>query len=294
MTAPTTDAETVTELLPEAKQLPLRGLYLNQGLAQIAVRMQTSLVLTNYLTDKNGVIAKADEHYDFHVPAETKNASDWRLSQELMAQADVIIGGGDYLRHASVPGSHPQDILYPFEPHGEFEELGDWRLRAGYEKRSPDLAVVTRHLDFKMPKDVLSGGRRVAVFTTYEMADSVQAEAMRASGAVVLGTGEAGVDGNQMIDYLTREMGAHVIVMTSGPGVLQLLLQAGRLDLLYITQVQREIWFADPSSVKVLVPDGDIGENLKGFQLTHRYLQERAVAADGSTVSQSFMRYDRM
>jgi hypothetical protein len=119
------DSNKVVELIPEKRELPLEGLYLSQGLAKMSAEMQRAAVLTTYLTDRNGVIAKADEQGHFRVPVETRNASDWRLSQELMAQADVIISGGDYIKSAAAPGQHHQDILHQFEAGGEFEELGE-------------------------------------------------------------------------------------------------------------------------------------------------------------------------
>jgi riboflavin biosynthesis pyrimidine reductase len=288
------DSDKVTELIPVERELPLDGLYLSQGLAQMSAEMQRALVLTTYLTDRNGVIAKADERGHFRVPLETRNASDWRLSQELMAQADVLISGGDYLKSTSAPGKHRQDILHQFEAGGEFEGLGEWRLRAGYEKRSPDLAIVTRKLDFKIPEQVIQGGRRVYIFTTNGMANSERAKALTASGAVVIGSGETGVEGRLMIDYLADEAGARVIVMATGPGVLQLLLAAKRLDFLYITQVQREIRFEDPSSVKTLLSGGQKVQDLKEFRLTHQYLQDNVITADGSLASQLLLRYDRI
>ena len=88
------------------------------------------------------------------------------------------------------------------------------------------------------------------IFTTDRMAHSDRAKALTASGAAVLGSGETGVDGKEIIDYLGEKLSAHVIVMATGPTVLQLLLRAERLDLLYITQVQREIPFDNPSTAK--------------------------------------------
>ena len=287
-----TDSNMVAELWPERKELPLEGLYLSQGLARKSAEMQKPIVLSTYLTDRNGVVAKADEHGHFRVPLETRNASDWQLSQELMAQADVIISGGDYLKSASAPGKHPQDILHQFEGGGEFEELGEWRLRAGYRERSPDLAVVARHLDFQIPEELLNSGRRVAVFTTSGVARFEQARALTTSGVAVIGSGETGVDGKVMTDYLSDELGARVIVMATGPNVLQLLLAAKRLDLLYITQVQREIRFDDPATVKTLLPNGKAVDDIEEFYLTHRYSQNNVSTADGSLVSQMFLRYD--
>lgn len=255
--------------------------------------MQKTLVVTTFLTDKNGVIAKADEGHHFQVPRETRNASDWRLSQELMAQADVLIVGGAYLRRVSAFGRPSQDILNQFERGGEFADLGEWRLQMGYEKRSPSLAVVTRHLDFQIPEQVLSSDRGLVIFTTDEMEKSHAARAFTRAGTVVIGGGKLGVAGNQMIDYLRDEMGARVIVMTSGPRVFELLLQADRLDLVYITEVQREISFEDPSTVMALLPNGKRVQDLQGFELTHQYMQERALAGDGAPITQYFLRCDR-
>ena len=293
MPPPMPDSKIVSEVLPDKKQLPLQDLYLDQRLAMMSAQMERALVVTTFLADRNGVIAKADEHHHFHVPAEMRNASDWRLSQELMAQADVIICGGSYLRRLSALGSYAQDILNQFEPAGEFEQLGEWRLRAGYPRRSPDLAVIVRHLDFNIPEKVLRSGRRTAIFTTRDMADSDRARTFMASGTAVVAGGESGVDGNLMIDYLRDEMGHRVIVMASGPSVLELLLRSKRLELLYLTQVEREIPFDDPSTVITFLPNGRGIEDLKAFRLTHQFFQDHAVAADGSAISQFFARYDR-
>jgi riboflavin biosynthesis pyrimidine reductase len=245
------------------------------------------------LTDRNGVIAKADKQHNFQVPLETKNASDWRLFQELMAQADVIISGAAYLQRVSALGSRAENILSQFEPGRGFEKLGEWRLRAGYKKRSPDLVVVTRSLDFKFPEEVTRGGRKIVIFTTDDIANSDKAKALTNSGTLVIGSGEAGVDGNRMIETLSNGMGYRVIMMASGPSVLGLLLEAKRLDLLYITEAQLEIPFDDPSTVLTILQGGKKVNELKEFSVTQQYLQENVVTDDGSLISQLFLRYDR-
>jgi riboflavin biosynthesis pyrimidine reductase len=287
------DSEKVTQVYPEEKQVPLEGLYLGQRLAAHSGKIGRSLVITDFLTDRNGVIAKTDEHHHLQVPVELKNASDWRLSQELMAQADIIISGGSYFKRVSVPGNHAEDILYQFEPGGEFEKLGKWRLEAGYKKRSPDLAIVTRSLDFKIPEEVLRMDRRIVIFTIYGIANSANARALTSSGVVVIGAGDEGIDGNRLIDTLGNEMGYRVIMMSTGPSVLEILLEAKRLDLFYVTEAQREISFDDPSTVKTILPNGEKVSELKEFLITHRYVQENVITEDGSRVSQFFIRYDR-
>jgi riboflavin biosynthesis pyrimidine reductase len=285
------DSEKVTQVLPEEKQLPLEGLYLDQRLAGMSAKIGRSLVITDFLTDRNGVIAKADEHHHFQVPVELKNGSDWRLFQELMAQADVIISGAAYIKRSSAFGNHAEDVLYQFEPGRGFEKLGKWRLDAGYKNRSPDLAIITRSLDFKIPEEVLRSGRRIVIFTTYAIANSAKARVFTNSGAVVIGSGDEGVDGNRIIDTLSNGMGYRVIMMATGPSVLELLLEAKRLDLFYVTEAQREISFVDPSTVKTILPNGEKVNELKEFHVTHRYVQENVITEDGSRISQFFLRY---
>jgi hypothetical protein len=88
-------------------------------------------------------------------------------------------------------------------------------------------------------------------------------------------------------------MGYRVIMMATGPSVLELLLEAKRLDLFYVTEAQREISFDDPSTVKTILPDGEKVNELKEFLITHRYIQENVFTEDGSLISQFFLRYTR-
>ncbi len=287
------DPEQVTRVFPERKQLPLEGLYLGQRLNEISSKIGRALVISDFLTDRNGVIAKADEQHNFRVPLELRNRSDWRLFQELMAQADVIISSEAYLKRLATPGSQAEEVLSQFEAGGEFEKLGAWRLKAGYKNKSPDLAIVARSLDFKVPAHVIESGRRIIIFTTDELADSSLARALTTAGIYVVGSGKAGVDGKRMIDHLEHTMGYGMIMMVTGPRVLGLLLKADRLDLLYITEVQLDIPFKDPSSVQTILPDGQKISELPEFIVSQRFAQENVLTRNGMHVSQVFSRYDK-
>ena len=287
------DFEKVTQTYPKNIQMPLKGLYLNQRLGEISAEIGRSLVITNFLTDQDGVIAKLDENHQYQVPTELKNKSDWRLFQELMAQADVIISGSAYIKRFLALGSQAEDVLFQFEPGKEFAELGIWRLHTGYKKSSPDLAFVVRSLDFQFPDGLIKSGRKIVIFTTNAVANSDKARALSDLGVVVRGSGKIGVDGNQMIDTLGDELGYRVIMMATGPSVLEILLAAKRLDLFYVTEVQRKIPYEDPSNVKTLLEGGKRVNELEEFILSHRYLQEHVVIDDGFHSSQAFLRYDR-
>jgi riboflavin biosynthesis pyrimidine reductase len=282
----------IKQVLPSKKQVSLEGLYLDQRLREMATEIGRSVVFADFLTDKNGVVAKAGKGAHFEIPAELKNSSDWGLFQELMAQADIIISGGSYFKRLATLGNGAQDILYQFEPGKGFEKLGEWRLRAGYQKRSPDLAIVARHLDFELPEELIRSGRRIAIFTTDSMAGSDKARALNNANTIVIGSGEAGVDGGRMITALNG-MGYRVIMMASGPNVLELLLAAKRLDLLYITEAQLEIPFDDPATVQTILAGGKKIDELKEFRLAHQFIQENVITEDASFISQLFLRYDR-
>jgi len=207
-----------------------------------------------------------------------------------MAQSDVIISGGSYFKRLT---KGAQDILYPFEPGNAFERLGEWRLNAGYEKRSPDVAIVTRRLDFELPKGLIRSDRRVIIFTTDSTAISDKAKSLGNAGTVIVGSGKEGVDGGRMIDTLANEMGYRVIMMVSGPHVLDLLLKANRLDLLYVTEAQVEIPADDSTTVQTILLEGKKVSELKEFRLAHQFVQESVITEDASLISQSFFRYER-
>jgi hypothetical protein len=122
----------INQVFPVQKQVPLEGLYLGEKLMDMATEIGRSLVLTDFLTDKNGVIAKVDKNGDSQIPVELKNSSDWGRFQELMAQADVTISGGSYFKRLATS----QDILYQFEPGNTYEKLGEWRQH-GLSKKKP-------------------------------------------------------------------------------------------------------------------------------------------------------------
>jgi len=279
----------INQVFPLKRQVPLEGLYLDQKLMDRAAKIGRGLVLTDFLTDKNGVIAKATKNGHFQIPTSLKNSSDWGRYQELIVQADVIISGGSYFKRLATS----QDVLFQFEPGNAFEKLGQWRLNAGFKKRSPDVAIVTRDLDFEIPEKLIQSGRRIVIFTIDSIAKSDKARSLSNLNTVIIGSGETEVEGARMIATLSDDMSYRVIMMVSGPHILDLLLKAERLDLLYMTEAQVEIPFEDPSTVQTMLLGGKKVSDLKNFNLAHQFIQESVVTEDASVISQSFLRYDR-
>jgi hypothetical protein len=147
-------------------------------------------------------------------------------------------------------------------------------------------------MDFELPERLRKSGRKIVIFTTDSMADSDRARALRDANALILASGEAGVEGDRMIDTLAGEMGYLVIMMVSGPSVLELLLAAKRLDLIYITEAQMKLPFDDPATVQTVLSGGKKVSDLQDFHLAHQFIQDNVVTEDGSLLSQSFFRYD--
>lgn len=273
----------------------VEGMYLSRNLQVIAEKAGRMIVVANYVCDLNDVIAKKDSSGEFQVAKELKNASDWRLFQELTAQADAIITGAGYLKRFAALKEKAEDVIDQFSEKGSFADLGKWREQHGL-KRNPDIIIVSRSLDFDIPTAAFKGDRKVLVFTTFGGIASSKAKEFEKLGALVIAAGKDGVDGKTMTDYLAGKMRYKVVKMTTGPRVLSILLQAdegkGVLDELYITQVQRKIE-ASPADVQTILPNGEKVKDLPGFTLTHSFLQNNVTTDDGSVVSQKFLIYDK-
>ncbi len=162
--------ETMTE---EVLLENTEGLYLLEShdlkLVRKKMGLKRPLFVANYVTDEDGVIAVEGAGGP---PKEIKNDEDWGRFQELQAQADIIITGADYLNRFAKHGEKAQNILSQFDKGAKYERLGDWRLAHGYKSRNPDVAVTSRSLEFDFPSSLLGDGRKLLVFTTYEMATS--------------------------------------------------------------------------------------------------------------------------
>jgi riboflavin biosynthesis pyrimidine reductase len=273
------------------RDVSIEGLYLDLNLQELARKNNGKLVITNYITDTDDVIATKDENGEFQVAKELKNSSDWKLFNELSAQADLLFTGKDYLERVSKLGEKAQNILNPFDSNGAFKYLGDWRLENGFKSRNPDVAVLSRSLDFDVPKNLLLNDRKVYIFTTYESAKSKKAQDLINNGLKVIGAGDEGVDGSKMVDYLKDRGVYNVMKNTTGPRVFDILLKANAVDMIFITQVQKKISYSDTSDVQRVLVGGGKVEDLKGFSLYRKYRQDAATTGIGDTVTQEFRIY---
>ncbi len=219
----------IVPLYPPGDGVPIaaEGRYLAHRLHQQGTAHKP-LVYSNYVVSLDGRIALEYPHSGHTgVPKTITSAVDWRLYQELAAQADVLLTSGRYLRELAE--GQAQDGL----PVGEnFPDLIEWRLEQGLEAQ-PAVVILTRSLD--LPMELLPKLGRTTYVATGANADKRNLAAVAETGVPVLLAGEdKEVDGCRLVEDL-GEKGYRSIYSIAGPGLLDTLLRAGKVDRLYLT-----------------------------------------------------------
>jgi riboflavin biosynthesis pyrimidine reductase len=214
--------------------VPLEGLYLAQALRTLGDPAR-AFVYSNFITSLDGRIALKSSRTDpGMVPDTVANLRDWRLFQELAAQADVVITSGRYARQLAQ--GKAQDVL-PVSEEPPYQDLLAWRQAHGLTPQ-PAVVIVSASLEVPITETLWRGGRSVFVATGSE-ADAGRVQALEERGVSVLyaGTGRR-VQGRSLIEALQRQ-GLRTIYSTAGPQLLVTLLADRLLDRLYLTQVHR-------------------------------------------------------
>jgi riboflavin biosynthesis pyrimidine reductase len=204
---------------------PLKGLYLDLDQLQ-----NVPVVYGNFITSLDGRIALTDPNDgESQVPRELANPADWRLYQELAAQADVVITSARYFRQYA--RNRAQDVL-PLGNGGDDADLRDWRDRHGLSAQ-PAVAILSKGLD--IPREALAayGDREIYVFTGGD-ADTRRVALLRDMGIQVILAGGSAVEGRRLISALAN-LGFEKIYAIAGPKVFHSLLAAGVVDYLFLT-----------------------------------------------------------
>jgi riboflavin biosynthesis pyrimidine reductase len=218
------------------EQRALQGLYLSHDLRQIAASFSKPYVYANFVASLDGRIAVAHPtRPGLMVPKATANERDWRLFQEIAAQADLIISSGRYLRDWA--DGRAQEILQVDDPR--FADLRDWRKERDLPAQ-PDIAIISHSLNFPIPDVLTAAGRRVVVFTTAEHDPSRVPQIEEKAGKVIVAgkEGQKSVDGALMLQKI-QDLGYHTVYSAAGPKILHLLLQGKALNRLYLTYASR-------------------------------------------------------
>ena len=194
-------AEQVIELYPRSGTLrALNGTYLSHEL-QTRGTPGRPFVYANFVSSLDGRIAVVEaDTGESYVLEDLTSGHDWRLFQELQAQADCMVTHGGYLR-ALAKGKF-QDILQVGVAKQALD-IGAWRSAHGLS-RQPSIAIVSRTLDFPVPPSLAQHEQRVHIVT----ADGAPADRVafwRDQGCeVILAGSGASVEGAPMIRTLAE------------------------------------------------------------------------------------------
>lgn len=222
---------------------PLKGLYLAHNLRQYSAESGSTYVYANFVTSLDGRIAVGHPtRPGLKVPEDTANDRDWRLYQEIAAQADIIISSGRYLRDWAE--GRAQEILQVDDPR--FADLRQWRRDQGLPPQ-PDIAIVSGSLQFPIPDVLTAGGRKVVVFTIAD-ADPERVEEIEDKAGQVIVAGQESVSGERMVQHMA-ELGYRTVYSAAGPKIHHLLLSGGVLNRLYLTFANRLLGGQDYASI---------------------------------------------
>lgn len=218
---------------PPAQDKDLQGLYLGHDIRRLSEVDQRAFFYANFITSLDGRIAvpRADGQ-GLKVPGQTANDRDWRLFQELAAQADVIISSGRYLRDWAA--GRAQEILQVDDPR--FADLRAWRARQNLPPQ-PDIAILSASMEFPIPEVLTANGRQFLVFSPADP-DPTKVKEIESCGGRVFVAGKERVHGEPLA-HILFELGYRYVYSAAGPQILHLLAAGQVLDRLYLTFASR-------------------------------------------------------
>jgi len=260
------------------KTIELKGCYLAEKIRQQDTSSDKPFIYTNFITSLDGRIAvERLNGKGLTVPKATANERDWRLFQELAAQADIIISSGRYLRDWAA--GHAQEILRVDDD--KFADLRLWRLDHGLPP-FPDIVILSHRLDFAIPEVLQQGGRKAIVFTNPDAPMERIKEIEKQMGPVMV-SDQVGWNGRDFSKRLF-ELGYRSVFSAAGPQILHLILSGQALDRQYLTLAPAMLGGERFSTLL----EGPKLQPPAGFELKHVYLDMSPQARPG----QLFLRYD--
>ncbi len=221
----------ILELYPDpGQQRLLKNLYLNQ-INDEALATARPFIYSNYINSLDGRIALPGTGDSHQVPPAIANQRDWRLFQELAAQADAVITSARYFRQSA--NAEAQAEL-PVGLSKDFQDLRDWRVQHNM-KPQPDVIIFSSSLNIPVTALQHYQDRSITIFTG-ETAnpDAVdKLSALRGVEIIFCGKG-GGVDGKLLREKLDT-LGFRRVYAIAGPSVLHTLVEGNALDRLYLT-----------------------------------------------------------
>ncbi|GMQ84696.1 MAG: hypothetical protein BMS9Abin07_0260 [Acidimicrobiia bacterium] len=254
----------VIELYPESGvERELQGLHLADGV-RARPRPTGSYVYTGYIASIDGRIALEGAS---GAPMATRNDRDWRLFQELMMQADVVLASGRYVRDKTAGGS-AQSIV-PSADDPTVAHLIDFRRELGLPLR-PALAIVTSKANFD--PSVAAGLADDVIAVLGEEPDAETKASLTDVGLTVVSAGRNGRVAGDLLLAGLADAGHNVVFSAAGPQVFHMLVPV--LDALYVTLAGRLLGGRSYSTLL----EGDELEVPTSFDLGSAYLDPQGPA----------------
>jgi len=222
----------VIELYPASgTRHQLQGLYLRQVLETGKPR-ESPFIYSNFISSLDGRIALPGPDRNSHqVPPAIANSRDWRLFQELAAQADLLITSARYFRQSE---DREAQAELPVGASAEFDDLRAWRIEQGLSPQ-PDIAFFSSSLN--VPVSAINRYRdRNVLLITGSAADPGKLEQITAASHTrVISCGhDRQVDASLLRNKL-NELDYQRVYAIAGPAVMHTLVQGKALDRLYHT-----------------------------------------------------------
>ena len=215
----------VLPLYPEAGAArPLDGLYLEQRLHELGTA-RSPFVYGSFVSSLDGRIALAEPGSP-DVLEGLASSNDFRLFQELHAQADCLITNAGYLR--ALAQGRLGNVLQVSAP-----ELVEWRKQSGLAPQ-PAIAIASHTLDFPLHPSIAEHRQQLYVATGRRV-DPARVEALRSGGAEIIFAGDDSmVEGAPLVRALSA-LGYKCLYLLAGPKMLETMLRDRQLARLYLT-----------------------------------------------------------
>ena len=234
---------------------PLENLYLEHRLHELG-STQAPYVFGSFVSSLDGRIAVNDHPSTGRAALEgLTSPADFRLFQEIQAQADCLITHGGYLR--ALAEGRLGNVLQ-INASGQAADLVEWRTRNGLPPQ-PAIVIVSASLDFPVHASI--GEHRQPLYVaTGRSADSSRVEALQERGHHVIFAGDGTmVEGAPLVRALGG-LGFKSLYLLAGPKMLETMLRDRMLARLYLT-IRHRVLGGEHFSTLIQGPRlGDEGE----------------------------------
>ena len=221
----------VLSLYPEhGVERPLEGLYLDHRLHELG-SAQAPFVYGSFVSSLDGRIAVMESaSAEADVLEGLTSRNDFRLFQELHAQADCLITHGGYLR--ALAQGRLGNVLQ-VNATGQAADLVEWRKQNGLAPQ-PAIVVASGSLDFPMHPSILEH-RQTLYIATGRRADPAGVQALRERGFHLILAGEGAMVEGAPLARALGELGYRCLYLLAGPKMLETMLRDRKLSRLYLT-----------------------------------------------------------